>query len=472
MANLVSQNDNNDSLSLTVNEYQNQMTDYLKKLNLPSEHVLVDTKERQIVIALVPTAIADIDVAKRGQSFYISKFIAACGAGLFDAALNYLWDETIICLRRKIVQFDLDYFKSTLLPDKAKKIHSEEDLRNVDDYDVVVGCQKIGLISDVGFKHLDYIRWMRNWVSAAHPNHEELNGLKLCDWLQTCIKEVIGMEPIPPVVANQRLIINIKNNELQEKDINPIVKALDSTPTEYVVSLAITLFGMFCDPDGKREIKNNIRLIAKQVWNLLPEKTKKDFGLRHATWSANADIPHRNAAHDFLELVGGLSYLSDDNKAAELADVLSLLRSAHFGINNFYNEPAFASMVIKYIPDTGKIPDSIQELYVKVICLCTIGNGYGISNAAEPYYKKMISNFTDSEIAHFLKLFGDLEFSTELRHSDCYERCAIIINSLKTKTSKTSYQRVFDYLCIVSPKALQYVREKDDYKRLISLMNP
>ena len=48
-------------------------------------------------------------ISKR-LKLYISKFIAACGAGLFDAAINFLWNETVVNLRNKVIRFDMDYF--------------------------------------------------------------------------------------------------------------------------------------------------------------------------------------------------------------------------------------------------------------------------------------------------------------------------------------------------------------------------
>ena len=178
-------------LNVTVGEYQNQLTEFLKLLKLPNDNILVDYRERKKVINNIPDIIDNIAEEKRASSYYVSKLVAASGAGLFDAALNYLWDETISSLKRKISLFDFEYFQSTLPESTKKKVTTIDDLRLIDDNDIVVGCSKIGILSDIGFKHIDYIRTMRNWVSAAHPNQAELTGLNICDWLETCIREVI-----------------------------------------------------------------------------------------------------------------------------------------------------------------------------------------------------------------------------------------------------------------------------------------
>lgn len=458
-------------LSTTVGDYQIQLTDFLKCLKLPSENILVDCKERKKVIINIPDIVESIDDTVKSNSHYISKLIAASGAGLFDAALNYMWDETITSLRTKIGLFDLEYFKSTLSEDKKKKVLTLEDLKFIDDNDIVIGCSKIGILSDIGFKHIDYIRSMRNWVSAAHPNHVELTGLNICDWLDICIREVIGKDPSKPAIQTQQLLNNLRINTYTVNDVEPIKQALKSTPEEFLISLFTTIFGMFCEPTGKIEVKNNIRLIAKDIWLLLPEQQKKETGIKYANWSINGDLPRKTAAREFLETVDGLSYLNEDELVVELSDVLRLLHDTHFGFNNFYNEPPFARMIKKYIPEDGKIPDSIRRLYVKTLTLCRIGNGYGTSALAEPIYDELIGKFTDKEIKEFLYLFQDLEVNSQLCFPNCQKNLREILNTLKFHTSNSSILQLIDYIINKHDKQFSSLFELTDYKRLYSLLS-
>lgn len=87
-----------------------QLTGYLDSLGLPSKNVLVPPTERWRVSLNLPDAIELIDNGDRVNATYISKFVAAVAAGLFDAALNFLWNETVANLRLKVARFDLDYF--------------------------------------------------------------------------------------------------------------------------------------------------------------------------------------------------------------------------------------------------------------------------------------------------------------------------------------------------------------------------
>ena len=147
-------------VSTGVDQFTTGLTTYLAELGLPSEQVLVPVAERQRVIGNLPQVITLIDDGRKSTSIYLSKFIAACGAGLFDAALNFIWDETVVNLRRKVARFDLEYFYDSVVtdPNRRSKLKDENDLSKIEEWELIRGCHLTGILSDIGFKHLDYIR--------------------------------------------------------------------------------------------------------------------------------------------------------------------------------------------------------------------------------------------------------------------------------------------------------------------------
>ena len=105
---------------------------------------------------------------------YVSKFVSSAAAGLFDAALNYLWNETIRNLRGKVFKFDLKYFYDSIISDPARrsKFKSEEDLVHIEDWELIKGCKTTGIITEIGYRHLDYIRDMRKLGQRSSPQSE------------------------------------------------------------------------------------------------------------------------------------------------------------------------------------------------------------------------------------------------------------------------------------------------------------
>ena len=164
--------------STELEQFEAVLTTVMDALGLPSEAVFIEFRQRQMVLTNFEGAIDRLDDDHRARAMYLSKFMVAVGAGLFDAALNYLWDETISELRRRVAGYDLSYFFDIAVqaPDRRKQLKTEEDLVRVDDYDLIRAANEIGLVPDVGFRQLDLIRYMRNFASAAHPNQNELGG--------------------------------------------------------------------------------------------------------------------------------------------------------------------------------------------------------------------------------------------------------------------------------------------------------
>lgn len=256
------------SIRQGVDVITERLTRYLEVLGLPADRVLVPPNERQKVFNNLEPVVALLAGESRAGAAYISKFVAACAVGLFDAALNFLWDETIANLRQKVARFDLEYFFNSVVTDtdRRREFRSAEDLVKLEDWDLIRGCRLTGVLSDIGFKHLDYIRDMRNWASAAHPNQNELSGLQLVSWLETCIREVLAKVPEGPVIEIKRLLINVRTIQLTAADVPPITTHIERLPPDLATSLLRTLFGMYTDPDMSAIAKNNISLIAPAVW--------------------------------------------------------------------------------------------------------------------------------------------------------------------------------------------------------------
>lgn len=454
-----------------VDNFTTGLRKYLEVLDLPTSKVLVPVGERSRVIKNLPDVIMLIDDSKRKKSIYLSKFIAACGAGLFDAALNFIWDETVTNLRQKVIRFDLEYFYNSVIsdPKRRKKLKGAEDLEKIDDWELVKGCQNAGILSDIGFKHLEYIRTMRNWASAAHPNQNELTGLQLVSWLETCIKEVIAKEPEGHVLEIKKFLNSIRNTTLEENDAQHIRKGIEHLPTDLCYSLLRNIFGMYTDEDSSMQVKNNIKLIAKTAWNVADEEAKYECGLKYSTFAINGEVNRKNAADEFLKIVGGLSYLTDDTLAVEMSEKISNLYQAHTGYNNFYTEPAHAKTLHDYVSSTGKVPNAVRKQYVKTLVMAKIGNGYGVANMAVEYYDNMIEKFREQEFKETALLLFNKEFSYRILSKQCLENYKELIKKFYKKTTnnitKQAYKRILDS----SDKQIPNLGKNTSFKTLFKI---
>lgn len=436
-----------ETISASVENTTQQLITYLQNLGLPHQGILVDPGERKKVIKNLPDALDTIPLHLKNNSIYISKFVAASAAGLFDAALNFLWDETIVCLRDKVIRFDLSYFLDSTITDEKRrsKFKTDEDILNIEDWELIKGCNLIGILSDIGYKHLDYIRDMRNWASAAHPNQNELTGLQLVSWLETCIKEVIAKEPDQSAIQSKQLIENIRNQTLTTADIGIIISNIQKLKNDRITSLLRTIFGMYTSTNNQI-VKTNISYVAKSVWQHSESTIKYEIGIKYQSFAANGDVTRKAEAKNFLTLVDGLSFLPEDSLAVEINEQLTALYSAHNNFNNFYNEPPLAKNLRRYINLEKRVPKSVENFYVKVITMCKITNGNGRAWNADSIYDEFIATFSDSEIGIFTTLLFDTDMISRLQFSTCQDEFLKLTKILNAKAINLHLKQILTYI--------------------------
>lgn len=248
--------------------FEDLMLDVVHQWGLPTEGIIVTVREREKLLKNTPDVLEALDDVQRARASYVTKMILAASVGLFDAALNYLWNETINELRARVAAFDVVYFFDLAEPDPARRsdLKSPEDLVKIDDAKLMEAANRIKLISDIGYKQLDHIRYMRNNASAAHPNQVSLTGLKLAEWLETCIREVITL-PRDTVVAHiGQLLRNIKSQRLPNIELANAATFFDQLPPDQADNLAAGLYGIYTPPDVTPDIQDNIRQLWPALW--------------------------------------------------------------------------------------------------------------------------------------------------------------------------------------------------------------
>ena len=445
------------------------LSKYLESLGLPSENILVPVEERRGVVAILPSVVSRMTPEQRETASYISKFTAAVATGLFDAALNYLWDETIRNMRIRICRYDLQYFYDTAITDPAerKRFKTDIDLQKIQDWNLIRGCQEIGLISDLALRHLDFIRDMRNFASAAHPNQNQLTGLQLIQWMDTCIREVLAKEPLTPAIEVQRLLRNLREKELDAESAKPINQAIAALDAALLVPLLRTIFGMYVDPDLQATARSNVRLVQDTIWQGSADAARYEIGLKYNSFRAHGESDRSILAREFLSAVDGLTYLSDSDLELELSGALDSLLIAHNGWDNFHNEPSMAREVDKLVPETGIVPDGIRARYVEVLTMCKITNGRGSAWNAESIYDRRIRAWRDREIFEFLVLIGNSDVKARLQFVICNTQLHDIATVIARNTSNTLALKGLDAVMTREPESAGNAVLESRFRRII-----
>ena len=222
---------------------------YLSELNLPTDNIIASPEERFRIMNAVPEFITSLPPEVTKDARYLSKFIAGAAVGLFDASLNFVWNEVVINIRKKVVLYGLDlFFDEAVGIDTRSEYKTEDDLSGIKDRALLDTCLKLELISDIVHNKLVHILDMRNNIGASHPTQYSINSYELLGWLQTCINEVLNQNASDSAITVKKIITNIKKSStlLSTDMITQFSDSLTNVSKVLIGNLLGSLFGIYC----------------------------------------------------------------------------------------------------------------------------------------------------------------------------------------------------------------------------------
>ncbi len=86
---------------------------------------------------------------------------------------------------------------------------------------------------------------MRNWASAAHPNQNQITGLQLIAWFETCVKEVIALPETSATAQIKALLSNMKTHALNDAGAQHVSGFFVDLTSDQSNNLMAGFFGIY-----------------------------------------------------------------------------------------------------------------------------------------------------------------------------------------------------------------------------------
>jgi hypothetical protein len=122
----------------------------------------------------------------------------------------------------------------------------------------------------------------------------------------------------------KKLLFNIKNNKISDLEGKQISALFAELTQEQVNNLAAGFFGIYTQLDSSTQTRQNVQLLSPPLWTRVDEATRQQFGVRYAKFLANNDQDQQKLARQFLEIVGGVSYIPDSIRGAEIESAFKI----------------------------------------------------------------------------------------------------------------------------------------------------
>ncbi len=408
-------------------------------LGVPRE-LLASDDEIENAWESLPRIMKKIPAELRSEG--LAKMCVAVSTGLFDSAINYIWNSSIIELREKVKRFGLNVVEQ--ITDRSR--FDEKVLQEMKDADLLSLCLKLNLITEDGYYFLDQCRDIRNNFSAAHPVVGQIDDNEFLSYVNRCAKYALGNDKNPIGVDLKSFMKAIKGGRFEAEQRKQWIKRVKKTHEAQRNLLLISLHGVYCDPDNNQKSRLNALDICSAIRDEFTPKNKEDLIDKHSEYAAKGDDKRHKASQLFFEKLKMLSLLDETEWHSLISRTCKKLVGVHQSYDNFYNEPPFAERLLE-LSQQGEVPGTVKNSFVSAVIMCAIGNQWGTSDSAYVSYKKMVEGFSPNEIQIMLKL--PVIKSTISRRIKAHERCKLKFKDLVgcldadsvPTNSKTAYNK-------------------------------
>jgi len=430
-----------------------RIVDFLQNIGLPHENIIAAQDQRQIISQNLPQLVERLPTEVKQGARYLSKFVVGAGIGLFDYALNSVWNEVVLDLRKKAIAYSLDIFYDAAVGGTKRAFYeSEDDLPALSDSVLLDTCRKLELISDTTHKKLRHILDMRNDIGISHPTNYSINAFELLGWLQTCIQDVLNDRPTEAALQVQAFIANLKTytQPLDPSNLTTIGEKIGELPTRHCGQILRTMFGIFVSSDTDQQVRKNIADLASRAWNASTENDRYRLGLILEGYNTNLYHEKHEYGQQFFTAVGGNAYRSNAERAIIVDGLVDELLDKHNGRDNFHHEAPVADRISSFINTPQDILPNFAPKLIRVVLQCRIGKGVwycnGVSTRGKLYYDRILALLGDSFVPQVFQALMQYQLQSRLENPICRGEAVQALEIVKTGVVNQRMQECLSFL--------------------------
>jgi len=221
----------------------------------------------------LPRELQHIPTNLRGE--LIARMCVAVSTGLFDGAINYIWNATILHLRDRVREFGLPV---------VAQIQQQDSKRNscwiYRTANCSICCLKLNLISEDGF-----FSWInvgiRETTSLRHIHQLETSMIaEFTTFLNRCVRYATRGRVLAARRGVGNFITAIKGATVYSGQCEVWLERIDATHDPQRELLFGTVHGIYCDP-ATSEPARLTRLICVKRTREVPAAIRSDLIDRH-----------------------------------------------------------------------------------------------------------------------------------------------------------------------------------------------
>ena len=326
------------------------------------------------------------------------KIVNAFELEMYDMGLEYAWSRAMKVLDNRLKYFGLDFIAE--MTDR-ESLSTLEQLSNTEKIELAF---ELGMLNATAKMLLIQANETLNHFISRDiaGNNEEIEPIKALGIVLDITKYILGNEIETSSIEFKDFRDKLKETIYQSSDSQ--IDVLKISPYFYIKTTIRTILSLIKSAykeDNISELSkvlNNANVFIVSLWEQIFIEDKKLIGTTYAQAISDG---HKETVATFstiLDAIHGYDFVPETTRSNAYKKIAREFSIVHFGMNNFYNEPAYA----KKLNSMGTvIPDFALQECLRAVFVSIIGNGYGVSTLAQTYNIKILDKVTTEQWKQF-----------------------------------------------------------------------
>lgn len=342
---------------------------------------------------------------------YLEEAKKLFSVNMHSYALVAIWNAAVCNLRRRVEAYGVELWQSVVKADVGRKKYDPngdtlaERWNDVDDYVLIVGAGRLGLLDAKAVKSLEMINWMRNHASSAHDSDCRVDANDVIGLVLLIEGNLFSKQLPDPGHSIGALFNPIKIQSLDKDEINSLRDQIISLSNQDIR----TMFGFLVDliVKGEEPALTNASALFPTVWERVGEDLRKQLGSKYHTYMLDPDSDESSDKKAKTRLINllvqfdAIKYIPEGTRARLFRRAAEKLAEAKDSMYGWGKEETASRNLLQLgtcVPSVAF--ESVYQEIMAVWC----GNYWG-SSGASYILRPFIECLNAEQVLNLAKLF-------------------------------------------------------------------
>jgi hypothetical protein len=356
-------------------------------------------------VVVIPAEVRDVNGIIRFGSATLSKrdmhsIVSAFDAGSYEMVATFVWTKATAALKRQVATLGMEFVGEMLgRPD----LNDDSDpASSIADHEAVALAEDLGMVTTTQALRLKQALQLVAHFSAGTGDIEgddEMMPEEALALTRTCITSILGKPKFDAALEFASFRNRLATSTLSASD--PDLVVIGSAPYFFVRTTVSILLAAVKTLQGAplEHSVGNVMVLVPELWGKLREPEKWQVGQAYAEVTSAGNRISSAGLKRALMQVKGFDFVPESLRSSTFTEAAARVLSAHFAINNFYNElepmQALASL-------GTSIPWPAFAKVVEAALAVRLGNRWGVAYNAQDAANAVLTLLRPTQWQYYL----------------------------------------------------------------------